>query len=290
MDHITPTTQTTPTTQITPTTEAVLRSDTVHATAAAALHGLLDGPGSAPTTGDAVPPLWHWLSFLPRAAQADLGPDGHPAADEVLPPAPLPKRMYAGGRFEFLREIPLGAEVHRGSRVTSVVEKSGRSGTLVFVTLRHELALSDGELCVVEEQDLVYREASSAPGPALPEPGEIPGDWDLSWDLEIDPTLLFRFSALTYNAHRIHYDRAYATEVEGYPGLVVHGPLQAVALAELCRRHVERPLVAFEFRAGRPVFDHGPLRIRGRVEGDTVHLCTFDLGGNVAVQADATLA
>jgi len=268
----------------------VVAVDAVGATTAAALHGLLDAPGPAPRTGEALPPLWQWLAFLPAAAQRDLGPDGHPAIDPVLPPAALPKRMFAGGRSRSNGTLAVDSAIERSSRVTSMTEKVGRSGRLVFVTVEHALGPLDGPPVLVEEQDLVYREDGGEPSPPLPERAEVDGDWDLALDLDVDPTLLFRFSALTYNAHRIHYDRRYATEVEGYPGLVVHGPLQAIALAELCRRDIGRRLASFEFRAVRPVFDDGPLRLRGRRQGDAVTLSSFDGAGRPAVTATATLA
>jgi len=252
--------------------------DIVPAGAAAALHGLLDADGPAPAPGAPLPPLWHWLAFLPRAAQRDLGEDGHPRVGTFLPPVGLGRRrMYAGGQLQFGGALPVGATVHRESVVSSVEEKTGRSGSLVFVTVRHELRAGEaaGTGAVVEHQDLVYRAMpppSSGPPPAAapapPDP-EAAEDWTWTWSLSPDPTLLFRFSALTYNAHRIHYDRTYATTAEGYPGLVVHGPLQAVALAEICRRFLpDQRLTSFRFRALRPAFDGHPVRFCGRVAAD----------------------
>lgn len=261
--------------------------DVVTVAAVAALHGLLDAPGPAPAAGESVPPLWHWLAFLPRAPQRELGPDGHPRRGTFLPPVALPGRMFAGGRLTFAGGGPLvGAVARRSSSVVSVEEKSGRSGELVFVTVRHEL--SGG---VVEEQDLVYREPAAPMAPDDAAGAPPPGEWAWAWDLPIDPTLLFRFSALTYNAHRIHYDRAYATAVEGYPGLVVHGPLQAVALAELCRRHAPtRSLATFRFRALRPAFDDGPLQLRGTPGAHEIGLAAHDHAGRPTMTATATFA
>jgi 3-methylfumaryl-CoA hydratase len=269
--------------------------DEVPAGAAAALHGLLDAPGEPPAAGDPLPPLWHWLAFVPRVPQRQLGPDGHPHRGGFLPPVDLPRRMFAGGRLQVRRPLHVGAPLQRTSTVASVDRKSGKSGELVFVTVRHELAeLGDGvEPSVVEEQDLVYREAA-APGANTPAP--TPTDeaaleaWPWGWDVHVEPTILFRFSALTYNAHRIHYDRDYATRVEGYPGLVVHGPLQAVCLAELARRRVDRPLGSFRFRALRPAFDQGPLHLRGSEEGGAAELVAFDHHGQRTMEAHAALA
>ena len=282
-------------------------ADALTPAVAAAMHGLLDAPGAPPGPGDPVPLLWHWLTFLPRTPQRDLGPDGHPRPGSFLPPA-SGRRMFAGGQVSRGdRDLRVGEELARRSVVTGVREKTGRSGSLVFVTVNHELSGRDG-LSVTDVQDIVYRPpapppsaASAAPAanptPAAPtaDIGGAGGDgddgWDWGLDLRPDPTLLFRFSALTYNAHRIHYDRTYATEVEGYPGLVVHGPLQAIALAELCRRNVPgRPLRTFRFRAVSPAFDGRPLRFRGRwTDDDQVTLVALDDTGVTTMEADATL-
>lgn len=274
------------------------RDDTVTVTAAAALQGLLDADGPPPGTGEPLPPLWHWLAFLPDAPQRHLGPDGHPKLGGFLPPPRLPRRMFAGGRIELSAAVAVGQPLHRHSLVTSVTEKSGRSGDLVFVEITHELS-AGGRPAITEVQDLVYR-GGGGDGAAAGQAGQgaqaAPDhDRDAGWtwrhELATDPTLLFRFSALTYNAHRIHYDRAYATEVEGYPGLVVHGPLQAIALAELCRRHVgDRQVVSFVFRARRPAFDGTPLQLRGRLnDDDHVELVALDDAGQPTMTAQAAL-
>ena len=269
---------------------------------AAALHGLLDAPGDPPAEGDPIPPLWHWLAFAPRVPQRELGADGHPRTGRFLPPV-TGRRMWAGGRLTFApdRAPRIGQHLRRRSEVSKVEEKEGRSGRLVFVTIAHEVRStgdSDGstEAAVHELQDIVYRppvdataSARATTSPGRNDPAQDPG-WDFGLDLVPDPTLLFRFSALTYNAHRIHYDRPYATEVEGYEGLVVHGPLQAIALAELCRRHLpDRPLRSFQFRGLRPAFDGNPLRLGGRVLDRTnVRLVALDSSGEVTMQADAS--
>lgn len=273
-----------------PTTETI--SDTVTAGAAEALHGLFDCPGGPPAEGDPVPPLWHWLAFLPRVPQRELDADGHPRRGGFLPPVELPRRMFAGGRVAFEGPLRVGERLVRHSRVASVEEKEGRSGRLVFVTVRHEIGPAGGAASVIEEQDLVYRgPPAPAPARATPAPAAEAGEpWPWALDIAVDATLLFRFSALTYNAHRIHYDRAYATEVEGYPGLVVHGPLQAVALAELIRRRAGgSALASFRFRALRPLFDDAAtMRLRGREERGTARLVAAGAGAPT-MEADATL-
>ena len=267
-----------------PATEVV--SDTVTAGVVEALHGLLDAPGDPPGDGEPLPALWHWLAFLPRVPQRELGADGHPQRGTFLPPIALPRRMFAGGRCTFDDVVTVGEPLVRTSSVASVEEKNGRSGKLVFVTVRHEIGRDGGPPAIVEEQDLVYR-GPSAPVASAPHPAASL-NWPWSWEMAIDSTLLFRFSALTYNAHRIHYDRPYAIEQEGYPGLVVHGPLQAIALAELSRRH--RPgerLTSFRFRAVRPCFDDAPLKLRGRAGDGHIDLEALDAGDQTTMQAEA---
>jgi 3-methylfumaryl-CoA hydratase len=263
--------------------------DVVTPAVAAGVHGLFDGEDAPPGPGDLLPALWHWFAFLPRVRQRDIGRDGHPRLGAFMPPVMLERRMFAGARLSFAGQLRVGASLRRRSTVASVEEKKGRSGDLVFVTVAHEFS-DPGAGRLTEEQDIVYRAATTEAAPSPPEEVAVPDtDWAWRWDLEIDPTLLFRFSALTYNAHRIHYDRDYAMSVEGYPGLVVHGPLQAVALAELCRRHDPTPMATFAFRGVRPAFDEGPIRLRGRPDGDHVELAAFDRHGQVTTQARAVL-
>ncbi len=240
------------------TPEAVERTDTVHAEPVAALAGLLDQEPPR----DELPPLWHWAFFLDRAAQRDLGPDGHLRAGRFLPPIPDRRRMYAGGRWSAQLPIRIGDTLTRRSALASITPKTGRTGELLFTTVRHEYVRPDGTLVAVEEQDAVYRSGDPDPVPqaapaAAPEPT---GPWRI--ELTADPVLLFRFSALTYNAHRIHYDHAYATQVEGHAGLVVHGPLLALLLAELPRR-AGRPVRSLEFRLRAPVYAGQPIAATG---------------------------
>lgn len=234
-----------------------------------------------------VPALWHWVFFLPHHATRELGPDGHAARGGFLPPVPLPRRMWAGGRLTFLRPLRVGARATRISRVTSVTGKSGRSGALVFVLVRHEI-FADDTLALVEEQDLVYRGVTEA---ALPEPLAAPSGESRSRRLVAHDPLLFRYSALTFNTHRIHYDRRYVLEHEGYPGLVVHGPLIATLLAEQVRSAMPRARLAhFEFRAVRPIFDGAPFDLCARDEPWGATLWARDGAGHLAMRAEARFA
>ncbi|MEJ7137538.1 FAS1-like dehydratase domain-containing protein [Amphibiibacter pelophylacis] len=272
------------------------RSQTQHDTLTlapmAALSATLDRDDAPPQAGDALPPLWHWLYFLPMARQSQIGPDGHPLRGGFLPPVPLPRRMWAGGRFEFLRPLRAGQLVSRTSTIESVTHKRGRSGDLVFVLVRHKVADADG-VALIEEHDIVYRDAAR-PGeaPPAPQPARTDGVW--SRDIVPDDVLLFRYSALTFNGHRIHYDRRYVTQVEGYPGLIVHGPLIATLLLDLLRRQWPQATVtAFAFRALQPVFDTETFSVHGAPQaGDPqqIDLWTRNARGEVTMQATATIA
>jgi 3-methylfumaryl-CoA hydratase len=253
--------------------EPVERTDTVGRWPVEAFAGLLNQPSPLHGQPPALPPMWHWFGFLDHPAQAELGADGHPSAGAFLPPIPDRRRMFAGGRWQQHRPLPVGESVTRRSSVSSVQVKSGRSGEMAFVTARHEFEHA-GQLAAVEEQDIVYRSqpdppAGVAPAPrgtAAPQPtdaetqAEVP---PFSHELTVlpDSALLFRFSALTYNTHRIHYDLPYVTGIEGYPGLVVHGPLLALLVLELPRRHQPgRRVEQFEYRLRRPAFAGTPVR------------------------------
>ena len=267
------------------------RSDEVTSAPIAALSATLDRDDPYPKPADSVPPLWHWLYFLPIHRQSELAPDGHAQRGGFLPPAPLPRRMFAGERVQFYHPLRVGERVARLSRIVDVKPKRGRSGPLVFVTVRHEIS-DDHGLALVEEHDIVYRDYSK-PGDSASPPQAAPDD--AAWTRDILPhaTLLFRYSALTFNGHRIHYDRPYATEVEGYPGLVVHGPLIAILLVDLLRRNLGDVNVrSFSFRAIRPLFDTGPFSICGAVSADRkgAHLWAKDSEGWLAMDATAALA
>jgi 3-methylfumaryl-CoA hydratase len=251
-----------------------------------ALAATLDRP--APADGQ-LPPLWHWTHFWPIAPASQLGEDGHPRRGGFLPPVPLPRRMWAGGRLTFDARLEAGEPIQRTSTILSVNAKSGSSGQLAFVTVRHEVS-SQGRLALTEEHDIVYRglpPAGSASAPGKP----APGDESFSRQIQPDPVLLFRYSALTFNGHRIHYDRSYVTEVEGYPGLIVHGPLIATLLMDLLHRNLPQATVRrFNFRAVGPLFDIEPFTVCGKPEGKTVRLWARNARGELAMQAEAEVA
>lgn len=266
--------------------------DAVSPTPYAALSATLDRPAERPALGTPLPPLWHWLYFLPLYRQSEVGPDGHAKRGGFLPPVPLPRRMWAGSQFEFKAPLQVGDRIRRVSTIADVTEKSGRTGPLVFVRVRHEITANDNAApSLVEFHDIVYREAPK-PQDAPPPPKRAPHDspWMRHW--VPDDVLLFRYSALTFNGHRIHYDRSYVREVEGYPGLVVHGPLQATLLLDFVRR--ERPdaiVSTFEFRAQKPVFDGAPLTLCGTPgEDNGIRLWVADKDGHIAMDATATFA
>ncbi len=251
------------------------------------LAALMDVAPPHPAEGDAAAPLRHWLSFLPEAPHSQIGADGHPARGGFLPPVDLPRRMFAGARLSFHAPLVIGQPATRHASIADVKEKTGGSGRLVFVTVR--LRFSQGEaLCVEEEQDIVYREE----GALVPLPEVLPcPELDAATtfrELTPDPVMLFRFSALTFNGHRIHYDLPYAREVEGYPALVVHGPLTATLLADLARAEGGE-LASFSFRGRAPLFCGQPLRLEARREGDGLKLVARRCDGVEAMTAEAGL-
>jgi 3-methylfumaryl-CoA hydratase len=270
------------------------RTETLHdqvtAAPVRALSATLDRDDPPPAAGTELPPLWHWLYFLPHHRQSDIGEDGHARRGGFLPPVPLPRRMWAGGRLQWHAPLRVGDEVRRVSRIEGVSHKAGRTGDLVFVLVKHELHNAAG-LALTEEHDIVYRAAPRA-GDPVPPPAKPPLDAAFSREVRPDDVLLFRYSALTFNGHRIHYDRKYVTEVEGYPGLVVHGPLIATLLVDLLRRQLpDARVAAFSFKAVRPTFDLHPFRVCGRpsADGRTVELWGEDHEGWLTMQATATL-
>jgi 3-methylfumaryl-CoA hydratase len=265
------------------------RTDTIGAAPFAALAATFDREAPALAPGSALPPLYHWLYFTPRARQSEIGEDGHERRGGFLPPVPLPRRMWAGGSLQFDRPLRVGDEVTRTSRIVSVNSRHGRTGELVFVKVLHRLADAEG-VAISEEHDIVYRDPP-APGAPAPAPVAAPRDEAFSRAIRPDPVLLFRYSALTFNGHRIHYDRDYVTGVEGYPGLIVHGPLIATLLLDLVDR--ERPgarVHRFSFKAVRPLFDIHPFTVCGRPDGDgRLALWARDHEGHLAMQAEAEL-
>jgi 3-methylfumaryl-CoA hydratase len=241
--------------------------------------------------GKTVPPLWHWLYFLPISPLSEVGPDGHPKRGGFLPPVPLPRRMWAGGRLTFHAPLEVGEQATRTSTIANIEDKTGRSGRLVFVTVQHTIEVG-GELKLEEEHDIVYRDAPQE-GARPQQPQLAPEGETWRRTIDADAVMLFRYSALTFNGHRIHYDYPYVTQVEGYPGLVVHGPLIATLLADLVRR--EQPdatLQSFAFRALRPTFSGQPFTVCGRpsADGKTIDLWAKDHEGYLTMRATAALA
>lgn len=245
--------------------------------------------GRAPSLmeGDDLPPLWHWLYFLEAKPLGELGRDGHPQKGGFLPPVALPRRMWAGGRFTFHRPLPLGGVASKTSTIRNIVEKSGRTGDLCFVTVLHELFLEDGELALSEEHDIVYREDPNPDAPP-PTPAMAPETAEVSEEITPSQVMLFRYSALTFNGHRIHYDVDYARQVEGYDGLVFHGPLTATLLVDLAARTVGRAPKTFEFRGLAPLAGMQPFHIEGRHSGDGMTLWARRHDGALAMKASAT--
>lgn len=256
-----------------------------------ALSATLDRDTNLRDTSDVLPPLWHWLYFLPHHRMSEIGPDGHPMRGGFLPPVTLPRRMWAGGRLQFHRPLKAGEKITRLSRIVDVSHKEGKTGPLVFVLVRHEISSQSG-VAVTEEHDIVYRD-NPLPDAPPPKPQAAPSNH--FWSHEITPSvvMLFRYSALTFNGHRIHYDRPYATETEGYPGLVVHGPLLATLLMDLLLSNNPGATVSqFSFRAVRPVFDIASFHVCGRLEADgkTASLWVRDAQDWLAMEASAVLA
>jgi 3-methylfumaryl-CoA hydratase len=258
-----------------------------------ALSATLDLPAPDASAGLALPPLWHWLYFLPLYRHSELGADGHARLGGFLPPVPLPRRMWAGGRLRWSQANPVvvGDEVRRVSTIESVKHKAGRSGDLLFVLVKHEISNGSG-LAITEEHDIVYRAAAQ---PDDPQPVPVAAEQGAAWQREVTPdeVMLFRYSALTFNGHRIHYDRSYVTGVEGYPGLVVHGPLIATLLTDLVRRHAPGAFMkTFNFKAVRPTYDLHPFRVNAQpsADGKTVRLWAQDHEGWLTMEANAELA
>ena len=269
--------------------------DIVTAAPVRALSATLDRPDAAPVAGSFLPELWHWLYFLPCALQSEIGPDGHPKRGGFLPPIPLPRRMWAGSRIEWSAPLAVGDKIERVSRIESVTHKAGRTGDLIFVLVKHAISNQNG-LALVEEHDIVYRDA---PGPDDKPVAPTPAPTEATWSKTITPddVLLFRYSALTFNGHRIHYDRKYVTEVEGYPGLIVHGPLIATLLVDLVRQSILGcTLKSFEFRAIRPTFDINVFKVNAKLDlekdpsGKTISIWAQDHEGWLTMQATAVLA
>lgn len=241
----------------------------------------------APKTGDTLPPGWQWMFFNPVVRRSGLGVDGHPQRGGFLPPIELPRRMWAGSRIQYPADLKIGAAADRRSRIQKVENKIGKRGSLWFVTVEHTIS-SEGRVCAIEEQDIVYREATP---PGAPAPKAEPHEAQAEWGREVEPdtTLLFRYSALTFNGHRIHYDQTYARDEEGYRDLVVHGPLTATLLQQLAvEQGGGKALARFEFRGVSPLFVDRAFRIEGRRADDgTLALWARGPDGELAMSASA---
>lgn len=265
--------------------------DRVAAAAIAGLAATLDLAPETAAPGGFLPPLWHWMLFQTWAPASALGPDGHPRRGGFLPPIhDLARRMWAGGRLVFRAPLATGAALRRTSTILAIRETSGGSGRLVFVTVRHVIEGENGP-AIEEEQDIVYRGADGAAvRAARAEPPPPAGAFART--VTPDAVMLFRYSALTGNGHRIHYDLDYVTKVEGYPGLIVHGPLQATLLADLLRRHAPAgaKLAKISFRGQRPAFHDRPLTLVGWRDGGLYRLESRDPDGACCMRAEAELA
>jgi 3-methylfumaryl-CoA hydratase len=240
--------------------------------------------------GSEISPCWHWLYFLPLHKQSEIGADGHAKRGGFLPPVPLPRRMWAGSRIEFHAPVRAGQAISRNSKILDVRLKEGRTGPLVFVNVEHQIR-AEGQLAITEQHDIVYRDMP-APNEAPPEGVLAPTNATWTREIHPDDVLLFRYSALTFNGHRIHYDRRYVTQVEGYPGLIVHGPLIATLLLDLLRRSMPNAQVkTFAFKAMKPIFDIAPFNVCARKEGEKiVKLWAVTPEGHIAMDASVTLA
>ena len=232
----------------------------------------------------------HWCLCLPETATDELGPDGHPKRGNFMPPVPLPRRMWASSNVRFLIPLTSGMAISRRSTISNIAEKQGASGPLVFVTIDHE-TWAGGVLAVSERQSVVYREAPAAAAPTTPNEGIVDlSAWPICRSIFPSAPLLFRYSALTFNSHRIHYDQPYATSVEGYSGLVVHGPLIASMLLDLAAHEFgQNALTQFSMRAASPAFTGEPLHLVGSVDGSVVSLAALSNDGRTIMSAEAEI-
>jgi 3-methylfumaryl-CoA hydratase len=256
----------------------------------AKMSATLDREDPMPADGDPVPPGWHWVYFNPMPLARQIQHDGHAMLGDFWPPVGLPRRMFAGARMTFHQPLRLGEKISREAEISSVAEKDGRNGRLVFVGVKIRVLGSDG-LALTEEQDIVYRPDPN-PEDVAPPPQPAPEGAQWTRTIEPDPVLLFRFSALTFNGHRIHYDYPYVTQEEAYPGLVVHGPLLSTLMIDLLRKSIpnfDGSVETFGFRAMRPVFANGPFDIAGKLEGNTISAWALDNEGYLAMKAEGTL-
>jgi 3-methylfumaryl-CoA hydratase len=263
-----------------------LRADRVDQRIAQALAATLDFDPYTMKSGAELPPLWHWVYFTPNTRRSEIGSDGHPQRGGFLPPVALPNRMWAGGRLSFLQPLWVGEAVTRTSYIVRCERKVGRNGELVFVTVEHTISGKRG-VCLIEEQDIVYRQPTPMDTPLAGAPVE--GCAEFRQPFHPDPVLLFRYSALTFNGHRIHYDQPYTTQEEGYPGLVVHGPLAATLLLEAFRTaYPTKRIRSFAFRAVGPLFETVDFDLCGQLTGPDSAALWIDCNGRLTMKADVT--
>lgn len=263
-----------------------VRTDRIDLRIAQALAATLDIDPATLEEGSELPLLWHWVYFTPTARRSEIGADGHPQRGGFLPPVELPNRMWAGGRLSFQQPLRIGETVTRVSRIVRCERKNGRNGELVFVTVAHTLSGEHG-VCLVEEQDIVYRQPAAKGAPLAESPVE--GCAEFGQRIQPDPVLLFRYSALTFNAHRIHYDQPYATEEEGYPGLVVHGPLGAtLLLGAFSAAHPHKRVRRFSFRGIGPLFATAAFDVCGELSGPDSAALWSECDGRLAMKADVS--
>jgi 3-methylfumaryl-CoA hydratase len=267
------------------TTEA---SDIVTAQLVRGLRATLFLEIGAPEHGDAAPFTVHWCLAQPVFPMSELGPDGHPTRGGFLPPVPLPRRMWAGGELEFLDTLRVGDEVTRTSKISDVSMKTGSTGALCFVSVAHVISTARG-VAIRERQDIVYRDLAGGAQPAAPtKPLAPPPPAQHRESHMADPVLLFRYSALTFNGHRIHYDRDYVTKVEGYPGLVFHGPMQAALLVECAARlHGGTAPKKFSYRGVQPLFDGSEFSINANATDAGMELWTANSADTPTMKANA---
>jgi 3-methylfumaryl-CoA hydratase len=260
-------------------------SDTLRVRHARLMAATLGLPQETLIAGPRLPPLWHWLYFLEGLPPVELGRDGHPARGWFLPPVPLANRMWAGGRVSFFAPLPLGATIEKRSTVSAVERKAGRSSDLVFVTVLHEL-FHAGALVLSEEHDIVYRNPSEGRSVRAHEARPVA---QFTKPFTPDSTMLFRYSALTFNGHRIHYDVDYCRNVEGYDNLVIHGPLSATLLAGFAEEATGGELRSFSYRGLRPALLGAALTLNAAIQDDHVAVWTTLPDGGVSMQAEATV-
>ena len=251
------------------------------------LAATLDRDDPLPKLGDALPAGWHAILFSRVVRQGQIGADGHPQRGNFLPPVPLPRRMFAGKRITIHAALRVGDEVRRESTIKDVSLKQGRTGQMVFVTVATDISSSRG-VAISEEQDIVYREE---PAPNAPAPTPQPAPNNAAWQQTVtpDPVMLFRFSALTFNGHRIHYDHPYVTQVEGYPDLLMNGALTTLLVFELARAYAATPLKYLSSRNVRPMFVNRPLVVCGKpsADGKSAKLWVMDDQDALALSATA---